>query len=282
MVNLPKMGKNKNVDSCFSVFIFMLLFKLLFLTKTLKMDILFESGKYFLFLRRVFSMPEKFNVFIDQIIKEAVKLGTGSLGIVAIVSLFMGAVITLQTAYNLDIAFIPSYTIGLAARESVLLEFSSTIVGLILAGKVGSNIASEIGSMRVTEQIDAIEIMGINSASYLVLPKIIGLVFMMPFLTLISMGIGIGGGWLAGSITGEVPSVDFVYGIKFGFNPFFITYSLIKSAVFGFLISTISSFQGYFVKGGSLEVGVASTKAVVISSIQILLFNLLLTQLLLA
>ncbi len=246
------------------------------------MGFLFHLGRYFLFLKRVFSRPEKFRVFIRQIFREGVKLGTDSIGIVAIISVFMGAVITLQTAYNLDLAFIPKYTIGLAARESVLLEFSSTIVGLILAGKVGSSIASEIGSMRVTEQIDAIEIMGINSSSYLVLPKIVAFVVMMPFLTIISMGIGIGGGWLAGHLSGEVPSADYIYGIRFAFNPFYITYSLIKSAVFAFLISSISSYQGYFVDGGSLEVGVASTKAVVVSSIQILLFNLLLTQLLLA
>ncbi len=219
---------------------------------------------------------------MSQITREAEKLGINSIGIISIISVFMGAVITLQTAYNLELAFIPKYTIGLAARESVLLEFSSTIVALILAGKVGSSIASEIGTMRVTEQIDAIEIMGINSSGFLVLPKIFGLVLMMPLLTIISMGIGIAGGWVAGNITGEVSSADYIYGIRYAFNPFHATYSLIKCVVFAFLISSISAYQGYYVDGGSLEVGRASTRAVVVSSIQILLFNLLLTQLLLA
>ncbi|SMO62290.1 phospholipid/cholesterol/gamma-HCH transport system permease protein [Saccharicrinis carchari] len=246
------------------------------------MGLLYHFGRYVLFLNRVFSKPEKLRIFVKQVFKEADSLGVGSIGIVSIISFFMGAVITLQTAYNLDLVFIPKYTIGLAARESVLLEFSSTIVGLILAGKVGSNIASEIGSMRVSEQIDAIEIMGINSSSYLVLPKIIALVGMIPFITLISMGIGIFGGWLAGAVTGEVPSADFIYGVQFGFKPFYIFYAIIKSVVFAFLISSISAYHGYYVDGGSLEVGAASTRAVVVSSIQILLFNLLLTQLLLA
>ncbi len=246
------------------------------------MQVFYEFGRYVLFLKRVFSKPEKFRIFIKQIINEANSLGISSIGIVTIISFFMGAVITLQTAYNLEMMFIPKYTIGLAARESVLLEFSSTIVGLILAGKVGSNIASEIGSMRVSEQIDAIEIMGINSCSYLVLPKILGLILMIPAITLISMGVGIFGGWLAGSVTGEVPSSDYIYGIQMAFKPFYIFYGLIKAVVFSFLISTISAYHGYYVEGGSLEVGVASTKAVVVTSIQILLFNLLLTQLLLA
>jgi len=246
------------------------------------MTFLFHFGQYVLFLKRVFNKPEKISVFFKQILKESESLGVNSLGIVTIISVFMGAVITLQTAYNLDSAFIPRYTIGFAARQSVMLEFSSTIVGLILAGKVGSNIASEIGSMRVTEQIDAIEIMGINSASYLVQPKIIAMVMMIPFITLISMGVGILGGWLAGVLSGEVTSADFIYGVRIDFMPFHLFYAIIKSVVFAFLISSISAFQGYNVNGGSLEVGAASTRAVVISSIQILLFNLLLTQLLLA
>ncbi len=233
-------------------------------------------------MKRVFSKPEKHRVFFRQVIKEVDHLGLDSFGIVFIISLFMGAVITLQLAYNIDMPFIPRYTIGFAARKSILLEFSSTIVGLIMAGKVGSNIASEVGSMRVTEQIDAIDIMGINSASYLVLPKLVGLVLMMPFITILSMFVGILGGWLAGAMTGELSSVDYILGIRFGFKAFYVLYSIIKSVVFGFLIVTISSYQGYYVEGGSLEVGVASTRAVVISSVQILLFNLLLTQLLLA
>jgi phospholipid/cholesterol/gamma-HCH transport system permease protein len=194
----------------------------------------------------------------------------------------MGAVITLQTAYNIVSPIIPRYMVGLAARDSIILEFSSTIVCLILAGKVGSNIASEIGTMRVTEQIDALDIMGINSAGFLVLPKVLASVSIFPLLVGISMGVGIAGGWLAGISTGVVPSAEFVYGLQYGFIPFYVFYSLIKSVVFAFIIATISAYWGYFTSGGALEVGKSSTKAVVVSSIQILLFNLLLTQLLLA
>jgi phospholipid/cholesterol/gamma-HCH transport system permease protein len=246
------------------------------------MGMIYHIGRYTLFLKKVFGRPEKHSIFIRQIVREVDKLGVDSLGIVGIISVFMGAVITLQTAYNIEMPFIPKYTVGVAARDSILLEFSSTIVCLILAGKVGSNIASEIGTMRVTEQIDALEIMGVNSAGYLVLPKIIAMVGITPILVMISMGIGISGGYVAGSLTGEVPAADFIYGIQYAFIPFYITYSLIKAVVFAFIISSVSAYWGYYTSGGALEVGRSSTKAVVISSIQILLFNLLLTQLLLA
>ncbi len=246
------------------------------------MRVLFHFGRYAIFLKRVFGKPQKHKIFLNQIIREMDALGLSSVGIVAIISFFMGAVITLQTAYNVEMPLIPRYTIGLAARDSILLEFSSTIVSLILAGKVGSHIASEIGTMRVTEQIDVLDIMGINSASFLVLPKVVALVVLNPFLVLMSMGIGIFGGWMAGSVTGEVPSAEFIYGIQYAFIPFYVTYSLIKAVVFAFLITTISGYWGYYTTGGSLEVGRSSTKAVVVSSVQILLFNLILTQLLLA
>ncbi len=245
------------------------------------MNFLFHFGRYMLFLVRVFGKPQKHRIFINQTFKEMDALGLSSVGIVAIISFFMGAVITLQTAYNIENPLIPRYTIGLASRDSILLEFSSTIVSLILAGKVGSHIASEIGTMRVTEQIDALDIMGINSAGFLVLPKVVALVVLNPFLVLLSMGIGISGGWLAGSVTGEVPSAEYLYGIQYAFIPFYVVYSLIKALFFGFLITTISGYWGYYTSGGSLEVGRSSTKAVVVSSIQILLFNLILTQLLL-
>lgn len=246
------------------------------------MAFLYQTGRYFLFLRRVFGRPVKHRIFLKQIIDEIDDLGVGSLGIVVIISFFIGAVITLQTAYNIELPIIPKYTVGLAARDTILLEFSSTIVSLILAGKVGSHIASEIGTMRVTEQIDALDVMGINSASYLVLPKVVAMVFVNPFLVMISMGVGIGGGWVAGSSTGVVPSAEYIYGIQYAFIPFYVVYSLIKSVVFGFLIATISGYWGYYTTGGSLEVGRSSTRAVVVSSVQILLFNLILTQLLLA
>lgn len=241
----------------------------------------YHIGKYFLFLGRVFRRPEKWRLFGRQIMVEIDKLGVDSLGIVTIISVFVGAVITLQTAKNLDNPFIPTYTVGTASRESILLEFSSTIVCLILAGKVGSNISSEIGTMRITEQIDALEIMGVNSANHLVGPKIIAMIISVPLLVIFSMFIGITGGWLAGKYTGLVPSEDYLHGILYMFKPFYITYSLIKSTVFAFIISSISSYYGYYTRGGALEVGKSSTKAVVVSSVLILLFNLLITQLLL-
>lgn len=246
------------------------------------MGLFFHIGKYFLLLRRVFAKPEKHLVYYRETLKEIQKLGINSMGIVAIISVFMGAVITIQTAYNTENPLLPTYLIGLGARDSILLEFSSTIVALILAGKIGSNIASEIGTMRVTEQIDALEIMGVNSASFLILPKIVASVFFAPFLTLLSMIVGITGGWLAGTAAGVVTTENYVYGIQYAFNPFYITYSLIKIVVFAFLITTISAYHGYNAYGGSLEVGKSSTKAVVHSSIFILLFNLILTQLLLS
>lgn len=245
------------------------------------MRVFYHIGRYSMFVKKVFGRPEKHSVLFKQVIKETDKLGIDSLGIVFIISIFMGAVITLQTAYNIDSPLIPRYTVGLAARDSMLLEFSSTIVALILAGKVGSNIASEIGTMRVTEQIDALEIMGINPAGFLVLPKLIAFVFIIPFLVVISMGVGIAGGFLAGELTNEVPAADYIYGIQYAFIPFYVTYSLIKSVVFAFIISTVSAYCGYYAEGGALEVGKASTTAVVSSSILILLFNLLLTQILL-
>ena len=232
-------------------------------------------------LRRVFSVPEKRAIFSKQIILEIEKIGLNSLGIVIIISLFVGAVVTIQTAFNLNNPFLPKYLIGLATRDSLILEFSPTMICLILAGKVGSNIASEIGSMRITEQIDALEIMGINSANFLILPKIIAAMFFFPFLVIISMGIGMFGGWL-GSISVNITTADFLYGLKYEFNPFYITYALTKTVVFAFIITSVSSYYGYFTKGGALEVGVSSTKAVVYSSVVLLIFNFILTQLLLA
>ena len=233
-------------------------------------------------LSKVFARPEKRKVYYRQVLIEIESLGINSIGIVILISIFMGAVITLQTRYNLENPLIPLYLIGLTARDTMLLEFSSTMVGLILAGKVGSNIASEIGTMRVTEQIDALETMGINSASYLILPKIIAAVFINPFLTMISMFVGIFGGYMACVFTGALPPQDFVYGIQYWFIPFYITYALIKTVVFAFIITTVPAYHGYHVKGGALEVGRASTRGVVFSSVLILLTNLIITQLMLA
>jgi phospholipid/cholesterol/gamma-HCH transport system permease protein len=241
-----------------------------------------QVGHYFLFLKKVFSKPEKPVIYYKQTMKEFVALGLTSIGIIAIISFFMGAVITLQTAYNTENPIYPKYLIGLGCRDSIILEFSSTVAALILAGKVGSNIASEIGTMRVTEQIDALEIMGINSASYLILPKIIATLLFNPILTLIAIIVGILGGWMAGTLTGVITSANFIYGIQYDFIPYYIVYSMIKTVFFAFIITSISAFQGYYVNGGSLEVGRASTKAVVYSSVVILLFNVILTQLLLS
>jgi phospholipid/cholesterol/gamma-HCH transport system permease protein len=241
-----------------------------------------QFGQYILLYKKVFSKPEKPAVYYKQTMYELVYLGLNSVGIITIISFFMGAVITLQTAYNTENPIYPTYLIGLGCRDSILLEFSSTITALILAGKVGSNIASEIGTMRVTEQIDALETMGVNSASYLILPKVIATLFFNPILTLISISVGIFGGWIAGTSAGVISSQDFIYGIQYAFIPYYVTYAIIKTLFFAFIITSISAFQGYFVEGGSLEVGRASTKAVVYSSITVLLFNVILTQLLLS
>lgn len=239
-------------------------------------------GQYFILLKKVFSKPEKGSIYYKQTMREMVYLGLNSVGIVAVISFFMGSAITLQTAYNTENPIYPTYLIGLGCRDSIILEFSSTISALILAGKVGSNIASEIGTMRITEQIDALEMMGVNSASYIILPKIIATLVFNPLLTLLSITIGIIGGGMAGTLTGVITLQDFIYGIQYAFIPYYITYSIIKTLFFAFIITSVSAFQGYYVNGGSLEVGRASTKAVVFSSVLILLFNVILTQLLLS
>ena len=245
------------------------------------MNLFFNIGQYFLMMKKVFSRPEKTRIYVQQTIKEFEIIGINSVGIVALISAFMGAILAIQTAYNMENPLLPNYLVGLAVRDSVLLEFSSSIICLILSGKVGSNIASEIGTMRVTEQIDALEIMGINSASYLVLPKLVAAFLTFPLLVIMSMFIAIMGGWLGGLTSGMVPTEEFIYGVQYAFHPFYIVYALIKTAAFSFIIISISSYQGYYTSGGALEVGKASTKAVVYSSVMVLLFNLLLTQLIL-
>ncbi|GAB4293885.1 MAG: ABC transporter permease [Marinilabiliales bacterium] len=245
------------------------------------MKFFLEIGRYFYFLSKVFRKPEKGKIYIIQTLKEIDNLGINSLGLVIIISFFIGAAITLQTAYNLTSPLIPKYNISLATRDSLILEFSSTVVGLILAGKIGSNIASQIGSMRITEQIDALEIMGVNSSCYLVLPKVVAMLISMPIMVIISITVGIIGGFLAGVSSGAVNYFDFMEGLFKAFDPFYVTYSLVKSSFFAFTIATVPSFYGYYVKGGALEVGKASTKAVVFSSIVILILNYIITQLML-
>jgi len=238
-------------------------------------------GQYFFMIKKVFSIPEKKRVFMRQFSLELEKIGLDSLGIVTIISFFIGAVVSIQTAFNFESPLFPKYLIGYATRESLILEFCPTMLSLILAGKVGSNIASEIGSMRVTEQIDALEIMGVNSASFLILPKILATVLFFPVLIILSITVGLVGGWI-GCQTAGVTAADYMYGIKYEFNIFYVTYCLIKTVFFAFIIASVSSYFGYYTKGGALDVGRSSTRAVVFSSIIILIFNFFLTDLLLA
>jgi phospholipid/cholesterol/gamma-HCH transport system permease protein len=239
-------------------------------------------GAYILLMLKVFRKPDKFDIYRKQLVTEINNLGVESLGIVAIISVFMGAVVAIQTAYNIDSPLIPLTMVGFTTRQSVILEFSPTIISLILAGKVGSRIASEIGTMRVTEQIDALEIMGINPSNYLIFPKVSAAMIFNPVIIILSMGLGLLGGYLVGIFTGLFTVQDYVTGLQGWFDGFTITYALIKTVVFAFLITSISGFEGFVVKGGAIDVGAASTRAVVWSSIMIIVFNLVLTQLLLS
>ena len=232
-------------------------------------------------LKIIFVLPEKWSITWNRIMTELQIIGINSLPIVALMSAFMGGVIALQTASNMTTPLLPEYTVGYITQSSTILEFSPTIISLILAGKVGSNIASEVGTMRVTEQIDALEIMGVNSLNFLVLPKIIAAVLFFPILVIFSMALSMVGGWLALMISDLTTTETYVLGIRSFFNPFHITYALIKTVCFGFLIVSISSYYGYYVRGGSLDVGKASTQAVVSSSVAILISNFILTQMLL-
>ena len=238
-------------------------------------------GLYFIMMKKVISTPEKWSVFRKQLVLEMEQVGLNSVGIVIILSFFVGAVVSIQTSINMSSPLLPSYLIGLASRDSLILEFSPTMISLILAGKVGSSIASEIGSMRVTEQIDALEIMGINSASFLILPKIIAAIFFFPFLIIMSMGIGMIGAW-AGGLSSDITTAEFMYGLKYEFTPFYVTYAMIKTIFFAFIISSVSAYCGYHTKGGAIAVGKSSTTAVVTSSILILIFNYLLTNIMLS
>lgn len=245
------------------------------------MGILFHIGRYFGLLAEVFSKPERRSVYAKRTLEEMELLGVNSLGLVALLSVFMGAVITIQTKTNIDNPMIPVALVGFAARQSIILEFSPTIISLILAGKVGSTIAAEIGSMRVREQIDALDIMGVNSAGYLILPKIMACVFMNPFLIIMSMFLGLTGGFLAGTMSGLVSATDYVTGIQMDFKIYHVVYALIKSVVFAVVITSVSAYHGYYTRGGTREVGISSTNAVVYSSVVVLITNYLLTQLLL-
>jgi phospholipid/cholesterol/gamma-HCH transport system permease protein len=242
----------------------------------------FQTGRYWLFMQGLFVKPEKFKVYRRQVMHELYSIGVGAMGIVVLTSIFMGAVITIQSVYNLVNPLVELYVVGIVARDSIIIEFSPTIIMLVLAGKVGSGIASEIGTMRVTEQIDALEIMGINSSGYLTVPKIVAAMIICPFVVMISMFAGIAGGWVAGELSGVIPAADYIKGIQDQFIPFNITFAMIKTVVFAYIITSVSAYHGFYTEGGALEVGQSSTNAVVMSSILILIFDFILTLLILA
>ncbi|TRX61745.1 ABC transporter permease [Fulvivirga sp. M361] len=238
-------------------------------------------GKYFIFLSRLFVNRETFGTYFKLVVDECITIGINSLFLVSLVSFFMGAVTTIQTAYNLISPLIPDYVISLVVRDMTILELAPTIIGVIYAGKVGSSMASGLGTMRISEQIDALEVMGINSASYLVLPKVIGSLLMYPLLVILAGLLSMLGGYLAGTFTGVISPTEYVYGIRFDFNEYMVTFAIIKSFVFAFLVASISAFKGYYTTGGAVEVGKASTAAVTQSVIAILTADYLLAQLLL-
>lgn len=238
-------------------------------------------GHYCIFMQRVFTKPDKWKIFFSRTIFEITKLGVDSIPLVMIISIFIGAVIAIQMQLNISSPLIPAYSVGLATRDIVLLEFSNSILCLILAGKVGSNIASEIGTMRVTEQIDALEIMGVNSSNFLVLPKVVGFVFFMPVLVAFCIATSLFGGFFVALFTDIITVSKYSYGLQALFQEWYVWYGFIKSLFFAFVIASVSSYFGYYVKGGALEVGKASTNAVVTSSILILLLDVVLTKLLL-
>lgn len=240
-----------------------------------------KLGDYFILMFQTFRKPDKYSIFWRKLMHEFQTLGLTSIGIVAVLSVFVGAVAAILVAYNTDNPLLPEKLVGFSARQMIILEFSPTIISLILAGKLGSQISSELGTMRVTQQIDALQVMGVNTANYLILPKIIACVLFIPVLIIFSIVLGIIGGWVACVLTDVVTPTNYIIGLRVWFEPFSITFAMIKTVVFAFLISSISSFVGYNVKGGSMEVGKASTQGVVFSSIAIIVFDLILTQMLL-
>ncbi|MEJ8802745.1 MlaE family ABC transporter permease [Pontibacter sp. H249] len=238
-------------------------------------------GKYLLFMTSLFTRTESPRILFNRTIDEAILIGINSIFIVAIVSTFIGAVTCVQVSYNLNNAFIPRSTIGFMVREMTILELAPTITSIVLAGKVGSSIAGGLGTMQITEQVDALEVMGINSASYLVLPKLIAALLVFPLLVILAMFLSIAGGYVAGTVTNALTAQEYITGIRGDFVPYNITFALIKSFVFAFLISSISSFRGYYTSGGALEVGAASTTAVTNSVIAVLIADFVCAQLLL-
>ena len=238
-------------------------------------------GRYLLLIKGMFSKPENAKVYWKEFMHQCSDIGVGSIGIVSIISVFMGAVSAVQTAYQLTSPLIPTSTIAQIVRDTVILEFAPTLVSIVLAGVVGSKIASELGNMRVSEQIDALEIMGINTKSYLVMPKVVAALVTIPMLVVIAMVLGIWGGRLAGAASGILSTDTYDRGLNENFMPYNVTFALIKSYTFAFIISTIPAYYGYYVKGGALEIGRSSTTAVVVSCVLILLADYALAALLL-
>lgn len=243
-------------------------------------DSICTFGKYLMLMRKVFARPQSMKMFFKQFLRELYQLGVNSIPIVLLISFFIGAVICIQMKLNIESAWMPKFVVGYATREILILEFSSSIMCLILSGKVGSNITSEIGTMRVTQQIDAMEIMGVNSANFLIFPKITALIAMIPVLVIFSIGAGIAGAYAIGMFTGIMTPDDLTTGLQYEFSQWYIWCSIIKSLFFAYIISSVASFYGYSVEGGSIEVGKASTDAVVSCSVLILFADIVLTQLL--
>lgn len=237
-------------------------------------------GRYILLLKQLFTTLEKPSVYWALTLREIISMGIGSLPIVFLISTFIGAVTTLQTAYQLVSALLPRSTIGSVVSASALLEMAPTVLSVILAGKIGSSIASEIGTMRVTEQIDALEVMGINAASYLILPKLLAALLVFPCLAIIAAFLMHVGGFTAGELSGEVTYHEFAQGIRQFYDPFQVRFMIYKAVTFGFIISTVASYAGYYVKGGALEVGQAATQGVVYSCIFIIVADFVLAQIL--
>jgi phospholipid/cholesterol/gamma-HCH transport system permease protein len=243
---------------------------------------MFQSlGKYILLLSLSFKKPEKFSVYWKEVMLEMVSVGIGSLGIISIISVFIGAATTIQVAFQLSSPLVPRSIAGSIARDSNILEFSPTISSLVLAGRVGSSFASQIGTMRVTEQIDALEIMGVNAPGYLISPKIIAGITMVPMLVIISIMLGITGGYIACIVTGDITPADYIMGVNDGFDGLTVRVALVKAFVFGFIIASICSYQGFYTSGGALEVGQSATAGVVYSCVWILFADLMITSLML-
>jgi phospholipid/cholesterol/gamma-HCH transport system permease protein len=245
------------------------------------MNLFSEIGRYLLMLKSMFSKPENWKMYWKEFMHQCSEIGIGSLGIVVIISFFMGAVSTVQTAYQLTSPFIPKYTIAQVVRDTVILEFAPTLVSIVLAGVIGSKIAGELGNMRVSEQIDALEIMGINTKGYLVLPKIIASLIVIPMLIVLAAMLGIWGGQLAGTFSGIISSDEYHKGLLVGFVPYNIFFAMAKAYTFAFLLSSIPAYYGYHVTGGALEIGRASTKSVVVSCVAILFADYILAAILL-